>query len=231
MLWPSVRRPGWLRVNAETLSSGFPTPSQPHPVRPGAAPRPSCGREQSAGLEDRRAERIRTVSEVADEYFEQYKVRHRSTTFAEYALKHVKRLVGKTLIADVSDATVKDYQTARLKEKAAPKAINEEVGFLLRIVEDRGDAIRAKMRRQKTLKLKGSKSISKAFTVEQKAALLAAAKRRRSPAIYPALMLALNAGMRDKELRGLQGAALTSKTPSLRLASPRPKLARGAPFR
>jgi integrase len=34
--------------------------------------------------------------------------------------------------------------------------------------------------------------------------LLRAAKAARSPAIYPALMLALNAGMRDAEIRGLQ---------------------------
>ena len=34
--------------------------------------------------------------------------------------------------------------------------------------------------------------------------MLVAAKSARSPAIYPALMLALNAGMRDAEIRGLQ---------------------------
>lgn len=34
--------------------------------------------------------------------------------------------------------------------------------------------------------------------------MLAAAQTARSPAIHPALMLALNAGMRDAEIRGLQ---------------------------
>ncbi len=46
--------------------------------------------------------------------------------------------------------------------------------------------------------------MGKAFTPEEKEALLAAAKTARSPAIYPALMLALNAGMRSSEIRGLQ---------------------------
>lgn len=156
------------------------------------------------GIEDNRQERIRTISELADRYFEAYRVRHRSTKFAEYALGHIKRLLGKTMTADVSDATVKNYQTDRLKEKASPKTINEEVGFLLRLLEDRGDAIRGKMRRQRTLKLRGSKQVAKAFTPEQKSGLLSAAKARRSPSIYPALVLALNAGMRDSELRGLQ---------------------------
>lgn len=160
------------------------------------------------GLEDKRAERIRTMAEVAEAYFENYKLRHKSTKFAEYALGHVKRVIGKTMTADMSDAAVKDYQTARLKEKASPKSINEEVGFLLRILEERGDAIRAKMRRLKTLKLRTAKSIAKAFTVEQKAALLAAAQGRRSPSIYPALMLALHAGMRDAEIKGLRWAQI-----------------------
>jgi len=50
----------------------------------------------------------------------------------------------------------------------------------------------------------GQKSVAQAFTVDQKAALLAEAKARRSKVIYPALMLALHAGMRDAEVRGLQ---------------------------
>ena len=46
--------------------------------------------------------------------------------------------------------------------------------------------------------------MGKAYTPEEKARLLEHAKAARSPAIYPALMLALNAGMRDAEIRGLQ---------------------------
>jgi len=36
------------------------------------------------------------------------------------------------MAVDVTDKTVRNYQTSRLNEKAAPKTINEEVGFLLR---------------------------------------------------------------------------------------------------
>lgn len=156
------------------------------------------------GIEDKRSERIRIIDEIADVYFEGYKLRHRSVKFAEYALGHVKRLLGKTMAVNITDATVKDYQLKRLKESAAPKSINEEVGFLLRILEDRGDVIRIKMRRQKTLKLKSTSRIAKAFTPAEKTAMLAAAKSRRSPHILPALSLMLNAGLRDNELRNLQ---------------------------
>ena len=110
------------------------------------------------------------------------------------------------MTADITDAAMKDYQTARLKEKAAPKSINEETGFLLRILGEQGDFLRAKLKRQKALKLSSRDRVARAFSQEEKAALLAAAKARRSPAIYPALMLALHAGMRDAEIRGLQWA-------------------------
>jgi integrase len=108
------------------------------------------------------------------------------------------------MAVDVTDKTVMNYQAARLKEKAAPKTINEEVGFLLRLMGEGGEPIRARLRRQKNLKLAIRNQVGKAFTPEEKARLLEKAREARSPAIYPALMLALNAGMRDAEIRGLQ---------------------------
>lgn len=136
---------------------------------------------------------------------EDYKVRNpKSDTFARYALSHVKRLVGKIMVVDIGHESVRTYQTDRLKEKAAPKSINEEVGFMLRVLGEQGDLLRAKLRRTKALKLSGQTGVARAFTLEEKARLLAAAKARRSPTIYPALMLSLHAGMRDAETRGLQ---------------------------
>lgn len=156
-------------------------------------------------IEDNRQDRIRTLAEVAKEFIAGYTLRHpRSTTFVEYATGHVTRLLGSTMVVDISDETVKGYQTARLKEKAAPKSINEETGLLLRMLGEQGDYLRAKLRRGHALKLTIRGRVSRAFTLEEKAALLAEAKRRQSPSIYPALMLALHAGMRDAEIRGLQ---------------------------
>jgi integrase len=156
-------------------------------------------------VSDRRQERIRSISDVATKFLADYKLRNpKSATFAEYSIGHLNRLVGSMMVADLGDTAVKDYQTARLKEKSAPKSINEEIGFLLRMLEDQGDAIRIRLKRQKRLKLTVGRTISQAFPPEEKAALLAAAATRRSPSIYPALMLALHAGMRDAELRNLQ---------------------------
>ncbi|HWB87019.1 MAG TPA: site-specific integrase [Bryobacteraceae bacterium] len=156
------------------------------------------------GIVDRRDERIRTVQELADAYLEEYRLRSKAVPFAEYALGHVTRLLGDQMAVEVCDRTVKEFRTARLKESAAPKTINEEVGFLLRLLGEQGDAIRAKLRRQKALKLKTNTEIGKAYGADEKGLLFTEAKRRRSKAIYPALVLSLNCGVRDKELRGLQ---------------------------
>jgi len=155
------------------------------------------------GLDDTRDERIKSMKALAAAYLAEYELRHRSVTFAEYAVANVTRHLGELMAVDVTDKTVKTCQTARLKEKAAPKTINEEVGFLLRLLGEAGEPIRARLRRQKSLKLAIREQVGKAYTPEEKTALLAA-RAARSPVIYPALMLALNAGMRDAEIRGLQ---------------------------
>jgi hypothetical protein len=43
------------------------------------------------------------------------------------------------MLVDVDEQTVILYQGQRLKEKAATKTINEEVGFLLRLIGERGE--------------------------------------------------------------------------------------------
>jgi integrase len=160
------------------------------------------------GLVDRREERIRTIAELTDAYLTEYGLRHSSDRFAKYALGKLKRHLGKYMVVEVAEKTVTEYQSLRLKEKAAPKTINEEVGFLLRLLGDQGEVIRARLRRLKMLKLAYKRAIGKAYTSQEKDRLLHAAKAARSPVIYPALMLALNAGMRDSEIRNMQWGRL-----------------------
>ena len=169
-------------------------------------------------LSDNRAERVQSITTKAEAYLHDYKLRHRAGSFAQYALGHVTRHLGAKMLVDIAGDTVKQYQTARLKEGASPKSINEEVGFLLRLLGDRGDSIRLKLRREKSLKLKTDESVGKAFSFEQKEALLEAAvvtvasknshaqKGTRSPNILPAMVLALNTGMRDAEIRTITWA-------------------------
>ena len=155
-------------------------------------------------VSDVRRERVRPVGEIADEFFEEYKLRlPQSATFAEYAIDHIKRLVGDKMLVDMNEASVIKYQNERLTERAAPKTVNEEVGFLLRIMGDLGDLLRVRLKKKKKLKLKVRNDIGKAYTAEEKERMLTEAANARSPHIYLALTLALNAGVRDAELRGL----------------------------
>lgn len=71
------------------------------------------------------------------------------------------------MLVDVDEQTVIWYRGQRLKEKAAAKTMNEEVGFLLRLIGERGELLRAPLRKQKTLKLRGSKPVAKAYSPEE----------------------------------------------------------------
>ena len=71
---------------------------------------------------DTRQERIRTFSDMAEEYFNAYKLRlPQSARFAEYAIDHLKRILGSKMLVDFNEATVIHYQNARLGEEGIAK--------------------------------------------------------------------------------------------------------------
>jgi integrase len=155
-------------------------------------------------IEDGRERNVRTLRDKAEEYLESYGLRNRSKTFADYAVKHLLQFLGTRMLVDIDEASVREYQDTRLKEKASPKTINEEVGFLLRLLDERGELIRAQLKRQKSLKLKNRNNVARVYSPEEKTSLTTEAQKSRSPHIYPALMLAQNAGMRSTEIRTTQ---------------------------
>ncbi|MGA9424672.1 MAG: hypothetical protein WBV33_06310, partial [Terracidiphilus sp.] len=160
-------------------------------------------------ITDQRRERIRTFRDMAEDFYDAYKLRlPDSAVFAEYAIRHLNRLLGAKMLVDFSEAVVTKYQNDRLSEKASPKTINEEVGFLLRILGEPGDLIRVRLRKKKMLKLKTREVIGKAYSEDEKNRMLQEAAKARSPHIYLALTLALNAGMRDGEIKQLTWAQI-----------------------
>jgi len=168
-------------------------------------------------LKEVRQQRIRCLREIIKEYLVGYRLRYRSATFAEYALGHVSRLLGGELVVDVSEATVLAYQESRLREKAAPKSINEEVRFLLKMMGDSGELIRLHLRKQKQLKLAVSKQIGKAFDSEETESLTERARESKSPHMYPAFMLARNAALRDSEIKTLTWGRVNLKAKTLQV--------------
>jgi integrase len=154
-------------------------------------------------LSNAREQRIRPLKEIIDEYLVGYRLRNRAPRFASYALGHVSRIVGSRLTVDVDATVVRRYQEDRLREGAAPKSINEEVRFLLKMLGDPGETVRAQLRKDKQLKLKVQTRIGKAFDKVETESLTAHAAKSSSPHMFMAFMLARNAGMRDTEIKTL----------------------------
>jgi integrase len=140
----------------------------------------------------------------SNEFLVEYKAKDESAKLAVYALGHVTDRLGKKLVVEFTPTAVKRYQRDRLAEKAGPKTINDEVLLLLRFCGDQGDLIRAKLRREKAMKLPSLHSPGRAYTVDEKARMLAEAAKLRSKNMYPALVLDLNCGLRDRVLRELR---------------------------
>jgi hypothetical protein len=90
---------------------------------------------------------------------------------------------------EITPEVVKRYQTARLREKAGPKTINDEVMLLLRLCGDQGDLIRATLRRNKALKLPLPPSPGRPYSAEGKARMLEEAQKSRTPQMRAALAL------------------------------------------
>ena len=154
---------------------------------------------------DNRARRIETIANLAADFLDDYKLRQpKSATFVDYALRPVIRHLGDYIVAETSEKTVTDYQTARLKESASPKSINDEVIYLLRILGERGEVLRARLRKNRSLKLTVTSRPGRAFTEQERDALDLAATKSRSHRFRLALALANNTALRSKEMRTLQ---------------------------
>jgi integrase len=80
------------------------------------------------------------------------------------------------------------------------------MAFLLRIFGEPDDLIRVRLRKKNMLKLKTREVIGKVYREDEKKRMLREAAKARSPHIYLALTLALNAGMRDGEIKQLTWA-------------------------
>jgi integrase len=154
--------------------------------------------------EESREQQRKTIQLAADEFLTDYRAKHRSPTYAEYALGHVSRLLGCRLVVEITPKIVKRYQADRLREKAGPKTINDEVMLLIRLCGEQGLLVRATLRRDKALKLPLPPSPGRPYSAEEKSRMLEEAQKLRTPQMHAALALDLNTGLRDKELREIR---------------------------
>ena len=158
-----------------------------------------------AGLPvEKRENRINSVAGVVKKYLAHYEINHRakSVLFANGRLSHVTRLLGPTLLQDLTEDAVRAYIKTRLAEKASGRTINMEVGELSRAVGHPWSILWPKVR-----KLEERKDVGLALSPEQERRLLDAVTAQDSPnrsqILGTFLRVALLTGMRAGEITSL----------------------------
>src|SRR5579862_131178 len=150
---------------------------------------------------ERRENRIKSVTDVVKPYQESYGINHReqSILFSKGRLAHVTRLLGNTLLPDLTHETIRQYVKQRLEEGACGITVNMELGELSRAMGHPWSALWPKVR-----KLEERKDVGKAISPEEEKRLLVAANgNKRWKMLATFLRVGLLTGMRSGEITGL----------------------------
>lgn len=145
-------------------------------------------------------------SVAADEWLElkEHAIAPKSYAIEKCNLKHLRKHFGQRLLCDISAETISRYISHRRNQGAADKTIKLECGTLRGILK-RG-RVWAHIRQDDAAlpKLKDREDVGRALTREEETTLLAACAESRSRGLYTAVVLALNTGMRESEIRLLR---------------------------
>lgn len=125
----------------------------------------------------------------------------RSVTIEKLNLKHLRPIFGAMLLCDITPDSIAAYQRARLREKAAPKTINLEVGTLRAIL--RKHRVWANIQPDVKM-LRVREDVGRAITAVEETALLRECRNSRSQSLYVAVELALGTCMGYSEIRLMQ---------------------------
>jgi integrase len=125
-----------------------------------------------------------------------------STLSAEtYNVRHLQSAFGGRLITDIRPNDITPYQSSRRSEGAAPKTIDLEYSTLRSILSHHDQW--AKVQR-KVSQLGEESNAGRALSTDEIRRLLEGAASSRSRSIYPALLVSLDTGLRNQELRLLK---------------------------
>jgi integrase len=146
---------------------------------------------------------------VAEEYIEKEKASlrpnqkggHASTVrIDEFNLEHLLPVFKTRLLVDIAPVDIAKYQQKRLRDGAAPKTVNLELGTFRSIAAESGLWARL-VPKIKMLEVEDDIGIE--LTPEQQQALLEACSLSDSRLLYPMVMLALETGARSGTIKRL----------------------------
>jgi len=156
----------------------------------------------AAGLPtEKKAARIRTVAEVTRTYLSGYRLTHRpsSVDFATLRLGVVDRLLGTTVLSDLTEERMREYVRRRQTDGASGRTINMELGELSRAI---GRTWRELWPRVK--KLEERKDVGRAISPVEQGKLLDVTATLRSPVVRTAIPLLMLTGLRSGEALSLR---------------------------
>lgn len=116
----------------------------------------------------------------------------------EFNLKHLSAHFGTILLADITPLHIGKYQSCRQAQKASNRTINMEVSTLRMMMKSArlwstiADDVRMLPERH---------DIGRALTPYEEKRLLDACHKSAQPALYPAIVIFCNTGLRNAELR------------------------------
>jgi integrase len=116
-------------------------------------------------------------------------------------LNHILPAMGKHLVTSIRAVDIADYQKVRLAEKASPKTVNLEVSTIRAILRwcNTWSHVQRDVRMLPTRDDTGY-----SLTAAEEKMLLDACKTSRSRSLYPAVVLAINTGLRYSDIRLLR---------------------------
>lgn len=173
-------------------------------------------------------ERAQLFSLAADIWLEakQAHLALRSVTIEKINLKHLKPF-GGMLLCDIGGDSIAAYQRARLREEAAPKTINLEVGTVRAIL--RKHRMCANVQPDVKM-LRVREDVGGALTQQEETALLTECRNSRSRSLYIAVELALGTCMRYSEIRLLQWKQIDLSKGNYGWANPKRNMGKAASF-
>jgi integrase len=157
-------------------------------------------RTGAAGIRRTKAKMFRSA---AEEYLtlKEPSLAESSLRIEKTSVDRLLPVFGGRLVSDIEARDIAKYQQERTKEGAAGGTVNLEIGTLRAILRRNGQWARV----QPDVRLLPEKDdVGKALDAEEEARLLKACSESRSRSLYPAIVLALNTGLRSSELTSLR---------------------------